>query len=214
MPTTVYKPAGVSVFPPHANPAGDCVLKRLLAEQPSRRDLPWPDGFAGGIAHRLDVSTSGALWVANHPDELTEMRALFGEGRLHKRYRLQVAKEVPWDTNTVERRLAHHKTKRRKMVVERGASTPHRGKWFPAVTQFRRLDGALFEAVIHTGVTHQIRAHAAFVGIPILGDRLYGGGDSPPDAPSGLVFFLHHVGLRGPDGLGTAPVPLPDWAQR
>src|SRR5690606_11456797 len=67
---TLSKPAGLPVFPPHADPAGDCLLARLLAEEPWRAALPWPAGFDGGIAHRLDVSTSGAVLAASDPDAL------------------------------------------------------------------------------------------------------------------------------------------------
>ena len=69
MATTAYKPAGVTVFPPHADPAGDCVLHRLLQADPWRNEPVWPEGFAGGIAHRLDTWTSGALWIADDPAE-------------------------------------------------------------------------------------------------------------------------------------------------
>ena len=63
MSVTLFKPAGLTVFPPHADPEGDCVLGRLLADDPARAELAWPTGFEGGIAHRLDRSTSGALVV-------------------------------------------------------------------------------------------------------------------------------------------------------
>jgi 23S rRNA-/tRNA-specific pseudouridylate synthase len=99
------------------------------------------------------------------------------------------------------------------MVVQRGHATPHRGAWHPAETRFRALGGDLLEATMSTGVMHQIRVHAAFLGVPLLGDALYGGGRPPDDAPDGLTFFLHHVGLTGP-GVATDPVPLPGWAAR
>lgn len=210
LPTTLAKPAGIPVFPPHDDPAGDCVLARLLASDPGRAALPWPEGFAGGITHRLDTSTSGAVLVADSPDELAAIRAAFASGGLRKTYLLRVARPPVWSTNVCDRAIAHDPRHKRKMTVQRGPSTPHRGRWIDAHTELRRLDGDRMEAVITTGVMHQIRVHAAFLGVPLLGDRLYGGGPTPDDAPPGVTFFLHHVGLVG-GGVATAPVPAPTW---
>jgi len=208
---TVPKPAGIPCFPPHDDPQGDCVLRRLLVADPERAARAWPEGFHGGIAHRLDVSTSGALLVADDPDELSRIRAAFRGGALTKTYRFVAARDVPWDTHRCDLPIAHDRRRKRRMIVQRGADTPHRGRWYPADTRFRRLDDRLWEAVITTGVMHQIRIHAAFVGLPLAGDRLYGGGDTPADAPEGATFLLHHVGLQG-GGVRTAPVPTPGWA--
>lgn len=202
------------MFPPHADPAGDCLLARVLVDQPWRAELPWPEGFAGGLAHRLDVSTSGAVWAADTVEELDTLRSWFASGRLRKTYRFVAAKDVPWHDHTVDRAIAHDKRRKRRMIVQRGVSTPHRGRWYPAHTELRRLDGRLWEAVITTGVMHQIRVHAAFVGLPLAGDRLYGGGETPPDAPQGATFLLHHVGLEGPGGVRTDPVAEPVWLRR
>ena len=210
MPRTVYKPGGLTVFPPHAAPSGDCVLARLLAEEPWRAALGWPEGFAGGIAHRLDVSTSGAVWVADDPEELARMREAFGTGRLRKTYAFVAGKDVPWDANRCERPIAHARRRKNRMVVQRGPTTPHRGRWFPARSAFSRWSGPLWRVVITTGVTHQIRVHAAFLGLPLAGDRRYGGGPRPADAPEGVDFLLHHIGLEG-DGWSTDPVAEPAW---
>lgn len=212
------KPAGLPVLPPHADPEGDCVLARLLAAEPGRSTIPWPRGFEGGILHRLDTSTSGAVAIADDPADLVFLRSLFSEGQLAKRYVLRAARDPGWDENSCDRPLAHDPRHKGRMVVERGRQTAHRGRWLPAHTTFRRRSGTLFDAVIRTGVMHQIRVHAAFVGIPILGDRRYGGGETPADAPPGLAFYLHHTGFGTAPGftgppLETAPVPLPDWAR-
>lgn len=212
MPTTLEKPAGLSVFPLHTDPGSDCMLRRLLADAPEKNTLPWPAGFAGGIAHRLDIPTSGALWVADDPAELAHIREAFASGSLRKTYRFVAAGEVPWQSHSIDRALAHDRRKRRRMIVERGASTPHRGRWLPARTHFRRIEGPLWEAVIETGVMHQIRVHAAFLGLPLLGDPLYGRGAVPREVGPGAVFLLHHLGLSGA-GLRTDPVELPAWAQ-
>lgn len=211
--TTWFKPAGTPCFPPHADPDGDCVLHRLRAEQPERFVHPWPERFAGGIAHRLDVSTSGALVLADDPESLARIREAFASKKLTKTYRFRAAKSVPWSENRCELAIAHDKRKKHRMVVQRGPNTPHRGRWYPADTRFRQVKGDVWEAVITTGVMHQIRAHAAFVGLPLLGDRIYGGGPTPAGAPEGLRYFLHHVGLRGA-GLKTDPVPWPEWIDR
>ena len=73
---TVDKPAGMSVFPPHANPNGDCLLHRIVAAGLCNLD-PWPDGFAGGIAHRLDIPTSGQIVVAQNRDGLQQIDICF-----------------------------------------------------------------------------------------------------------------------------------------
>jgi 23S rRNA pseudouridine1911/1915/1917 synthase len=206
MPTTVNKPAGLPVFPPHADPTGDCVLRRLLEQEPWRQQIAWPAGFEGGLVHRLDNATSGAVLAANDLAELAVIRGYFRDHRLIKTYLLLAAKDVPWNDNQCLAAIAHHPRKRDRMVVQRGPNTPHRGKWYEAQTSFRRLSGRLWQATISTGITHQVRVHAAFLGIPIEGDRTYGGGAGKPG------FFLHHAGLRGPKGFHSDPVPAPPWA--
>jgi len=205
--STIFKPAGLPVFPPHVDPGGDCVLAELLARDPWRSEIDWPNGFAGGIAHRLDVGTSGALFVADSLEELRAVREAFASGKLRKRYLMRTAKRARWRENRCERPIAHAKRRKGRMVVQRGPNTPHRGKWYPASSAFRVLGGDLLAVEITTGVMHQIRVHAAFLGVPLLGDRRYGGGEHPEG------FFLHHVGFEG-GGFATEPVPEPAWAMR
>ena len=65
--------------------------------------------------------------------------------------------------------------------------------------------------MIITGVMHQIRVHAALAGLPLLGDRLYGGAPLP-GAPAGVDFALHHCRV---EGLGACPfVGPPAWWPR
>ncbi|MEQ1568292.1 MAG: pseudouridine synthase, partial [Myxococcota bacterium] len=173
---TFAKPSGVPVFPPHGDPAGDCVLARLLAQEPARAAIAWPEGFEGGLVHRLDTETSGAVALARDLDDLVFLRELFRGRQLVKTYRLVVRRSPTWDTHRCDRPIAHDPRRAGRMVVQRGERTPHRGKWLPAETSFTRLEDTLFEARMSTGVMHQIRVHAAFLGIPLAGDARYGGG--------------------------------------
>jgi 23S rRNA pseudouridine1911/1915/1917 synthase len=207
------KPAGLPVFPPHGDPGGDCVLARLLSRDLWRREIPWPSGFEGGLVHRLDTSTSGAVALARDLDELASLRELFRSKKLRKVYHLRAARVASWKHHVCEAEIGHDPRHKSRMVVRRGKATPHRGRWMEAHSEFRSLGGDLYECVITTGVMHQVRLHAAFLGIPLLGDRRYGGGPTPEDAPVGLTFYLHHLGFTGPGGLRTAPVPSPAWDQ-
>ena len=183
-----------------------------MREQPERASIRWPEGFEGGILHRLDTSTSGAVALARDPDELLAIRALFREQRLVKRYLLRVARRSSWSENRCDKPIAHDPRHKGRMIVQRGHNTPHRGRWMEAHSRFYAIRGDLYGAEITTGVTHQIRVHAAFLGVPLLGDRRYGGGVAPEG--SGVEFFLHHEGFEGPGCLRTEPVRAPAWAQR
>lgn len=202
------KPAGVPVFPSPARPEAPHVLGRLLASEPWRATVAWPAAFAGGIAHRLDNATSGALLVADDLDALAAVRARFQAGALTKTYWFEARHDVPWDAHDIDLPLAHDPRHKARMVVRRGLDTPHRGPWLPARTTLQRRGARLWEATMRTGVMHQIRLHAAFVGLALRGDRLYGGGPPLDDA---VAFHLHHVGVRDDDGWTSAPVQRPSW---
>ncbi len=190
----IDKPAGLPVFPPHADPSGDCVLRRYLALV----NLPtgFPEGFEGGIAHRLDNLTSGFLVVAKTPEALARVRAEWRQ--LRKFYRFRSA-GVLGSPVTVEAPIAHHPRRADRVLVRRAARQAHRGKWLPAWTRIVPLGGDWFEAEIRTGVMHQVRAHAAFAGVPLLGDVLYGGGEGVPT--------LVHVAIAGPRWSFRLPDP-------
>ena len=217
----VHKRAGLPVFPPHANPDGESVLSQISGVLTSQGQATgssqpqWPVGFAGGIAHRLDNSTSGQLLVAKSLDSLMSLRSLFTEKRLLKRYRFVTAKPVRWTENVVEKRIAHDRRHKRRMVVERGSNTPHRGKWLNAATEFSLVrehsNGlSVWEATMRTGVMHQIRLHAASVGLALAGDRLYGGGRVLEGIPKHVDFMLHHLGATA-EGFQPDLCLIPSW---
>jgi len=206
------KRAGVPVFPPHGDPAGACLLRDLLAQRPEQGDPLWPEGFSGGIAHRLDTPSSGVVVACRDPRALEALRAEFAAGVLRKVYRFVSVREVPWREHLVQLPIAHDRRRRSRMVVQRGKRTPHRGRWYPAHTELSWLGDRSWQAVITTGVTHQIRVHAAFVGLALAGDRLYGGGALPEglDPPPGAAFMLHHGRIIGP-GWSSPELPPPSW---
>ena len=182
----VEKPAGLPVFPPHADPEGDCVLARLLAACPEQAS-DFPRGFEGGIAHRLDTLTGGFVVVAKTPAALARLRADWTT--LRKVYELRSCGVVSFRETVVTAPIANHARRADRVVVQRWARERHRGQWLDAETRLCRLSDGLWQAEIHTGVRHQVRAHAAFAGLPLDGDVLYGG------APGTAHLML--VGIQG-----------------
>lgn len=193
----LYKPAGLPVFPPHADPAGDCLLARWLAAGGGAEG--WPAGFEGGIAHRLDTATSGLVVAARTPADLVRLREEFSSGKLRKIYSFHTSGVVEWTDQTVTLPIAHHERKKDRMIVQRGPCDRHRGRWYPAWTRFTARGGPWWQAEIRTGVMHQIRVHAAAVGIALTGDRIYGGAEGE--------FVLVHERIVGPGWASPAITP-------
>ncbi|MCP4869571.1 MAG: RNA pseudouridine synthase [Proteobacteria bacterium] len=186
------KPAGLHTF--GRDEPGLC--EQLLQERPEQGAIDWPKGFSGGILHRLDGWTSGLIVAARDLPALEDGRAAFASYTLRKRYRFLTDRTVPWTSTVIEHELAHDKRRKARMVWRRGADTPHRGKWYPARTELTHVAGRQWEATITTGVMHQIRVHAASAGLPLAGDKLYGGGGDGR-------FWLHHRTIDG--WIGDAP---------
>ena len=185
----LYKPAALPVFPPHREPDQPSLLSWWL--QNGGSSLDWPEGYAGGIAHRLDNRTDGLVIAARSLPALQQLRESFAAARLRKFYLFRSAAEVSFETELCTLPIAHHQKKKDRMVVKNGPRSWHRGNWYPAWTEFSRRSPGLWQAEIRTGVMHQIRVHAEAVGLPLDGDGIYGGNDGP--------YLLRHFKITGPD---------------
>lgn len=190
----LFKPPGIPVFPPHQEPDGDCLLRRLLAE--GRGAGAWPAGFEGGLAHRLDTATAGLVVAARTPVDLVALRAEFSSGALRKFYRFHTQGVASFTETTVTLEIGHHQRRKDRMVIRGGPRTTHRGRWYPAWTRLRALGGPWWQAEIRTGVMHQVRVHAASQGLPLTGDAVYDGAPGP--------FILVHEQIRAPDWTSPA----------
>lgn len=164
----IDKPAGLRSLPDGYNPALPHV-RALLEPQYGRL---W-------MVHRLDKETSGILVLARSAPMHRLLNTLFEQRQLHKWYHALVSGAPGWDETTLDLPLRPNGDRRHRTVVD-----PQHGK--PAITRLRVLErypqAVLVEAQPETGRTHQIRAHLAACGLPILGDDLYGG-PTPPGLP-------------------------------
>lgn len=170
-------------------------------------------GFARfpGAVHRLDRDTSGCLLLARNPKAHARFHRAFEGGAVEKVYWAVVAGVPGVEAGVIDAPLLKVSTREAgwRMVVDaRGKAA--RTRW--RVMEVR--DGrALVEMRPETGRTHQLRVHAAHgLGMPIVGDQVYGDGRGLPSAGSEPGMLLHARSLRVERGNkpaveAEAPVP-------
>lgn len=125
------------------------------------------------LIHRLDRDTTGALMFAKTASAKKKMIELFKGLKVKKSYIALVDRRVLRKEGKIENKLAVKKQIKGQKIY--GSSFSASAK--PACTIWKRVqnkdDYAVLECQPITGRTHQIRAHLAEMGHPILGDALY-----------------------------------------
>jgi 23S rRNA pseudouridine1911/1915/1917 synthase len=149
-------------------------LARVLGER-------YPDEPEQQICHRLDRETSGCLVVARDRAAAVTLKDAFAsKARVHKEYLAVVHGQPPWDDEElieIPLRLAQPGDPTRLPHVRMLPGPGGQPAATRVVVTARHGDHALVRCTLLTGRQHQIRAHLAAVGFPIVGDKLYGHGD-------------------------------------
>jgi 23S rRNA pseudouridine1911/1915/1917 synthase len=166
------KPAGLTVHPGAGRTAGTLV-NALLHHCPDLQGIG--DVQRPGLVHRLDKDTSGVMVVAKTERAHYFFLEQFKERRVDKKYLALVWGKLDAAQGKIDTTIGRHPTQRHKMAASvRGGRE--------AATSWRRLEEfpgplTLLELALHTGRTHQIRVHLSSLGHPVIGDKIYGGGE-------------------------------------
>lgn len=174
----INKPSGMPSAPLHYDEENTAV-HHALAHFPG---LPRTHPKEPGLLHRLDTGTSGCLAFAKTQSSFDFYKSSWKSGQVRKLYLAQIDRPLqerpPLE---IQLPLGHDcKSSKRMCVVSDRNASRIRGKALPAQTRIvevHPLDEGRFEVLIEitTGVMHQIRAHMAHIGAPLLGDLIYGG---------------------------------------
>lgn len=166
----INKPAGLVVHPAPGNWSGT-LLNGLLAHDAQAAFMP-----RAGIVHRLDKDTSGLMVVARQRQTMDQLVAMIAARTVSREYiALAHGTWTGAKSRPVDAPIGRDPRNRLRMAVvdlEKNA-----GK--EASTVISLLDNAaqhcLVKCKLHTGRTHQIRVHMAYLGHPLVSDALYGG---------------------------------------
>lgn len=197
----VDKPAGMPCHPLVPGEGGT-VVDALAAAYPEIATAS-PDAREAGLVHRLDTGTSGCLAVARDRASWGALREAFSSGGVVKRYLALVEGNVQ-QRLVIESPLVHDAGDRRRMRLALAGDVGAQDCATVAFAVARGAGHTLVEVEARGGRRHQVRAHLAGAGHPLVGDALYGAPDSP-DCP----WHLLHASALGLPGRDVVLAPLP-----
>jgi 23S rRNA pseudouridine1911/1915/1917 synthase len=168
----VDKPGGLVVHPAPGHPRGTLVNALLH----HCRELAGIGGvLRPGIVHRLDRGTSGILVAAKNDAAHQALSEQFRDHSIERRYLALVRGRPGVESGRVDAPIGRHPRDRKRMSTATRSGRDAHTVW-QVVERFARSDRALLEIRPETGRTHQIRVHLASIGLPIVGDAVYGRG--------------------------------------
>lgn len=133
--------------------------------------------FKPSVLNRLDRNTSGLVLCGKSLLGSREISKILKDRSLDKYYRLYVNGKV--NHNAIKKAYLYKNEKNNKVIIKEKLQKTDKEKDFDFIqTEYSVLDAnpkySYLEAKLITGKTHQLRAHFAYLGYPIVGDRKYG----------------------------------------
>jgi len=188
----IDKPAGLLSVPGKGQGAIDNLSTLLQSCYPEARSV-----------HRLDMATSGLMVFARSVTAHRQLSMAFERRQVLKRYLALVDGEPSQDAGEIDLPLGADWPQRPRQKVDHAQGRPSLTRW----RVLQRLPGCTrLELEPVTGRSHQLRVHLQHIGIPIVGDTLYG--HDPVDGKAPARMMLHASMLRFPHPVDGSTVEV------
>lgn len=126
------------------------------------------------ICHRLDTNTEGLVIFAKNATAHKELLNAFKNNQIHKEYIALVYGKLPKTQDTLsDYILKDEKTGFSKVVDKNVANAKSCITEYNVIKYFKDKNCSVVNVKIHTGRTHQIRAHMKYLACPVIGDSKY-----------------------------------------